>query len=111
MNEWLKRLLSQIRELWGKWSTVQKVILFAVVGGAVLGLALGGVGTAALNTGSLTVENQYVNILFGGEPIRGTVTAGLIGVHLLAAVGLALVALLYPLKRALKIAPVEAMAE
>jgi flagellar M-ring protein FliF len=40
MNEWLKRLFSQIRELWGKWSALQKVILFAVVGAAVLGLVL-----------------------------------------------------------------------
>ncbi|MFP4373620.1 MAG: flagellar basal-body MS-ring/collar protein FliF [Spirochaetaceae bacterium] len=40
MNEWFKRLVSQIRELWGKWSAVQKAILFAVVGGAVLGLVL-----------------------------------------------------------------------
>ena len=40
MNEWLKRLFSQIRELWGKWSTLQKVILFAVVGVAAVGLVL-----------------------------------------------------------------------
>jgi hypothetical protein len=85
--------------------------LFVVVGGAVLGLALGGAGTGVLNESGLTIDNQYVNILFGGEPIRGTVTAGLIGTHLLAAVGLTLVALVYPLRRALKIAPVEAMAE
>ncbi len=40
MREWIKRLITQIRELWGKWSLAQKVILFAVVGGSVLGLVL-----------------------------------------------------------------------
>jgi flagellar M-ring protein FliF len=40
MNEWLKRLVSQIRELWGKWSTVQKVVFFAIIGGAFIGIIL-----------------------------------------------------------------------
>ena len=40
MNEWLKRLFSQIREQWGKWTLLQKVILFAVVGGAIVALIL-----------------------------------------------------------------------
>lgn len=40
MNEWLKRIFTQLRELWGKWTPLQKVILAAVVGGAILGLVL-----------------------------------------------------------------------
>lgn len=39
MNEWLQRVFEQIKNLWSKWSTVQKVILFAVLGGAILGIA------------------------------------------------------------------------
>lgn len=31
MNEWLKKLLSQIKGLWTKWSMVQKVILIGIV--------------------------------------------------------------------------------
>ncbi len=31
MNEWLKKLFSSLKELWSKWSIVQKVILFAIV--------------------------------------------------------------------------------
>jgi flagellar M-ring protein FliF len=40
MLDWLKRLATQIRELWGKWRPVQKVVFFAIAGGAVLGVVL-----------------------------------------------------------------------
>jgi len=38
MNEWFQKLFTQLRELWGKWTTTQKVILFGVAG--VLAVAL-----------------------------------------------------------------------
>ena len=31
MNEWLKKMLAKAKELWGKWSVVQKVILFGII--------------------------------------------------------------------------------
>jgi flagellar M-ring protein FliF len=40
MNEWLKQLAAQIKTLWGKWSATQKIILFAVLGVAVLAVVL-----------------------------------------------------------------------
>ena len=40
MNEWLKRALEQIKTLWGKWSTTQKIILGAIVVGALIGVIL-----------------------------------------------------------------------
>ncbi len=40
MNEWLKKLAAQLKELWGKWSAVQKIILFAVVGITAVGIIL-----------------------------------------------------------------------
>jgi flagellar M-ring protein FliF len=40
MNEWLKRLLDQIRGLWAKWNTTQKIILFSIIGAAVLAIIL-----------------------------------------------------------------------
>ena len=40
MNEWLKRVLEQIKTLWGKWTSTQKLILFAVIGAALLGIIL-----------------------------------------------------------------------
>ncbi|MFP4362314.1 MAG: flagellar basal-body MS-ring/collar protein FliF [Spirochaetia bacterium] len=38
--EWLKKFFEQIKTLWGKWTAVQKVILFVVIGGVVLALVL-----------------------------------------------------------------------
>jgi len=40
MNEWLKQFLSQIKNLWGKWTATQKIILLAVLGVAILGIIL-----------------------------------------------------------------------
>jgi flagellar M-ring protein FliF len=40
MNEWLRRLVNQIKELWGKWSTTQKIVLFSVVGVSILAIIL-----------------------------------------------------------------------
>ncbi len=40
MNEWLRQLLAQIKTLWGKWSATQKIILFSVLGVAVLAVIL-----------------------------------------------------------------------
>jgi flagellar M-ring protein FliF len=40
MNEWLKKLVEQIKNLWGKWSVAQKIILFSVVGVTALAIIL-----------------------------------------------------------------------
>ncbi len=40
MNEWLRRLIEQIRTTWQKWSTTQKLILVGVLGAAVLAVVL-----------------------------------------------------------------------
>lgn len=40
MNEWLKKLSAQIKELWSKWTVVQKGILFGIVLVIVVGLVL-----------------------------------------------------------------------
>ena len=40
MNEWLRQLVSQIKNLWGKWSITQKIILFSIAGVAVLAVIL-----------------------------------------------------------------------
>lgn len=40
MNDWFKKVLEQIKTLWAKWTTVQKIILFAVIGGTLLALIL-----------------------------------------------------------------------
>jgi flagellar M-ring protein FliF len=40
MNEWVRKLVDQLKGLWGKWSATQKLILFAVLGAAVLAIFL-----------------------------------------------------------------------
>lgn len=40
MNEWLNKFREQVKVLWGKWSLVQKIILFAIIGFTLTGLVL-----------------------------------------------------------------------
>ena len=40
MNEWFQKLFTQLKELWGKWSTTQKIVLLAVVAVVVIALVL-----------------------------------------------------------------------
>ncbi len=85
--------------------------LLIVFASALVGIALGAYAVGRLNQAALIPENQYITLLFGGNPIRGQVTAESLMTHLLAAFLLTIVSMLYPLKKALSISPVEAMAE
>ena len=40
MNEWLKKLVSSLKELWTKWTLVQKVILFGIIAVVIVALIL-----------------------------------------------------------------------
>jgi flagellar M-ring protein FliF len=40
MNEWLKKLISQLTTLWGKWTLVQKLILGGIVAAAVIAVVV-----------------------------------------------------------------------
>jgi len=40
MNEWLKKLISQISMLWGKWTIVQKLILVGIIAAAIIGVVV-----------------------------------------------------------------------
>ncbi len=40
MNEWLKKLISQITALWAKWTIVQKLILAGVIAAAIIGVVV-----------------------------------------------------------------------
>ena len=85
--------------------------VLVVVGAAVAGIALGAAAVAAINAAGITVANPYIAALFGGQAVGAALTPQLVGMHLLAGFVLALVAVVYPLKRALGIEPVEAMRE
>jgi len=49
MNEWLKKFISQIKDLWAKWSIVQKIILFGIII-AVIGVLIFVVSFSAQST-------------------------------------------------------------
>ncbi len=40
MNEWLKRTIERITNLWGQWKTPQKAIFFGIIGAFVLGIIM-----------------------------------------------------------------------
>jgi flagellar M-ring protein FliF len=40
MNEWFRKLVDQLKTLWGKWSTVQKIVLLAIVAVSVVAIVL-----------------------------------------------------------------------
>jgi flagellar M-ring protein FliF len=40
MNEWLKRIFEQIKAIWGRWNTTQKIILLSIVGAGILAVVL-----------------------------------------------------------------------
>jgi flagellar M-ring protein FliF len=40
MKEWFKKVLDQIKNLWAKWTSLQKIILFSIVGALILGIVL-----------------------------------------------------------------------
>jgi ABC-type lipoprotein release transport system permease subunit len=82
-----------------------------VFGSAIIGIIAGMLGIEWLNSADIHVNNQYISILFGGEAVRGRVTLSSIAVHLAAAFVFTILSMLYPLKKALGIQPVEAMAE
>ncbi len=68
MNEWLRQLINQIKTLWGKWSLTQKIILFSIVGVAVLAVILIAVFSSAPTMVTLigtpiTDENNLARIV------------------------------------------------
>jgi flagellar M-ring protein FliF len=68
MNEWLRQLVNQIKTLWGKWSLTQKIILFSIVGVAVLAVILIAVFSSAPTMVTLigtpiTDENNLARIV------------------------------------------------
>lgn len=80
-----------------------------VLGAAGLGVALGGAVVGVLNLLRPDVENRYLRILFGGSSVGGDATAELVAVHIGAALAMALIALIYPIVRAIRIGPLMAM--
>lgn len=48
MNDFLQKTLAQLRAVWGKWTTVQKIIFIGVIAAAIIGLSvLAGVSSSS----------------------------------------------------------------
>jgi flagellar M-ring protein FliF len=67
MNEWFKRVLDQAKALWAKWNTTQKIILFTIIGAAILAVILLVVFSAApsmvpIIASPITDENSRLQI-------------------------------------------------
>jgi len=85
--------------------------LIIVFGSGLIGIIAGWAGVQWLNASDVVLRNQYMRILFGGSAIQGTIDLSDVLSNLSAAFILTVVAMLYPLKKALSVSPVEAMAE
>lgn len=64
MNEWLKKLVSQIKELWSKWTIIQKVILIGVIVAVIVALVL------VVTLSSKTTEVPLFNVAITDEAQR-----------------------------------------
>jgi putative ABC transport system permease protein len=84
-------------------------IIILILSAALVGIAMGIIAIAVLNSADIVVSNQYLNLLFGGQPLTGLVTAPLVLFHVGSAALLALLALMYPLKKILGLTPLKAM--
>ena len=62
-----------------------------------------------VNNLNIRVDNRYMDILFGGNALRGIISVGLIIEHVIFSLFLAVVCVPYPLTKSLKIQPVRAM--
>ncbi len=85
--------------------------MIVMVGAAFLGILLGVCITLVFNRFHFSTDNQYIEILFGGGSLQARASISLVVAHLIGAVFLAAVALLYPLRYALRIPPAAAMSE
>jgi ABC-type antimicrobial peptide transport system permease subunit len=84
--------------------------LLIVVGAGVVGIALGALSCGVLSALHLKIDNVYLSSLFGGHTLDLQVTWQGLGLHLVLSVVLGLVAIVLPIRRALAIDPVKAIA-
>lgn len=82
MNEWLKKTVEQIKNLWGKRSTVEKIVLLAIVGGTILAIVLlvtvsSRPSMVPLITAPISdeVERENISIRLDQEGIKHTISA------------------------------------
>lgn len=82
---------------------------FFVLVAAVAGLGFGSIGVVALNNAAVELDNPFIAMLFGSTRLEALLSVQLLLWHLVGGLVVALLAVLYPLKRVLEISPVRAM--
>ena len=68
MNEWLKKVLGKIKDLWSKWKPIQKVIFFGIIAAIIVAIVVAASVTSKpskslLFSAPITEENLRVEIL------------------------------------------------
>jgi len=81
MNEWLKKFREQIKILWGKWTLVQKIILFGIIAVTLGGLVLlanfsSSPGTVLLITSAVSDPQKLdaISVRLDKEGVEHTIT-------------------------------------
>jgi len=84
--------------------------MLLVVGAGLLGIVLGSAACVGLSSLGLRLDNVYLASLFGGQVLDLQVSASSVAVHVLLSLLLGVVAIVLPIRRALAIDPVKAIA-
>lgn len=103
------RAVGATRSFVAQLLTLETLIL--VAGAGIVGLALGVAALEALGQVGIPLTNPLIAALFGTSLIRPTVLWDQVGWHLVLAVLMGGLALLLPLRVALRVSPVSAMAK
>ncbi|MCD6396104.1 MAG: flagellar M-ring protein FliF [Spirochaetaceae bacterium] len=81
MNEWLKKFREQLKILWGKWTLVQKIILFGIIAVTMGGLILlanfsSSPGTVLLITSAISDPQKLdaISVRLDKEGVEHTIT-------------------------------------
>ena len=108
-----RKEIGTIRALGAKKYHVGLLMVYEVVliilGSALIGIIISVILVAIINDKNIYITNRYLLLLTGATGIEGKITLELFILHILGAVGIALVALVYPLKKILGLSPVKAM--
>jgi len=84
--------------------------LILVAGTGVVGVAVGCLATVGLNAAHLRLENVYIASLFGSTTLHLTLSWSGVIEHLILGLVLGMAAVLFPVRKALAIQPVKAIA-
>ncbi|MDA3849883.1 MAG: flagellar basal-body MS-ring/collar protein FliF [Spirochaetaceae bacterium] len=86
--DWFKKILENIRTMWGKWTVLQKVILFSVIATVIIGLVLvvsfsGAPAMTPLLTSPVSDPEDVARITnrLDEEGVKNNVTGGIIYVE------------------------------